>query len=71
MPPWLTTFLPLLRCPTTQQPLRPASQAELERVGLPRDHAALANASGTQVYPIIDNMPHLLPTSAMECRPEL
>ena len=63
--PWLADFLPLLRCPNTHEPLRPATESEVARAGLPVGHPALANASGTLVYPVIDNMPHLLPTSAL------
>ena len=63
---WLDDFLPLMRCPNTHESLRLATVADLTAVGLPESSAALANASGTQVYPVIDNMPHLLPTSALK-----
>jgi uncharacterized protein YbaR (Trm112 family) len=64
---WLDEFLPLMRCPNSKEALRPATTAECTAVGLASDAQALANQSGTLVYPIIDNMPHLLPTSALNC----
>lgn len=60
---WLNTFMDRLRCPNTQEPLRLATDEEcrLRSVAVP----ALANQSGTHVYPVAEGIPHLLPTSAI------
>ena len=53
---WLEQFLPMLRCPASQQPLRWATPEE--RGAAP---AALASEDGRHVYSISDGIPILLP----------
>jgi uncharacterized protein YbaR (Trm112 family) len=61
---WLGDFLEKLQCPVTGEALRHASDTEKLRAGIAASETALANASGTHVYPVIDGMPHLLPEHA-------
>lgn len=62
---WLDTFLPKLCCPQTRQPLRLATEDERQRAGLTGSATALANEDGTWVYPVVEDIPHLLPGSAI------
>lgn len=62
---WLGDFLEKLQCPVTGQSLRYATDVEKLRAGVVNDAPALANDSGTHVYPVIDGMPHLLPEHAI------
>ncbi len=63
--PWLHDFLDKLRCPNTREPLRLATIEERQRFGFDAGAPALINQSGTHLYPVIDGIPHLLPTSAL------
>ncbi len=58
---WLESFLPILRCPATQQPLRWATEEEKNRHSILPSEKALASESGDHVYPISDGIPILLP----------
>ncbi len=60
--PTLAEILPILCCPTTRQPLRIATSAELVQLGLP---CALVRADGLTAYPVADGIPVLLPESAI------
>ena len=62
---WLDTFLPKLCCPHTREPLRLATEEERRRAGLVDAPAALINQSATHLYPIVEDIPHLLPGSAL------
>lgn len=55
---WIDDFLPLLRCPDTQQPLRRATAEECAAQGL---QAALARADGSGFFVIDAGIPILLP----------
>lgn len=68
---WLDTFLPRLCCPHTRQPLRLATDGERRRAGIADGQSALINESGTHVYPIVEDIPHLLPGSAVELKAQL
>ena len=63
--PWLHDFLDKLRCPNTRESLRLATADEKARLGAAAGAPALINQSGTHLYPVIDGIPHLLPTSAL------
>lgn len=63
---WLQIFLPKLRCPHSHEPLREATVAEKLQAGLPADKVALASEYGAYVYPVVDGIPHLLPTAGIE-----
>ncbi len=63
---WLQIFLPMLRCPHSHEALREASIAEKLQAGLPADKDALASQHGAYVYPVVDGIPHLLPTSGIK-----
>jgi uncharacterized protein YbaR (Trm112 family) len=54
-------LIPLLRCPTTRQPLRLASQDEKRARNLPLDQAALITEDGARVYRTEMDFPILLP----------
>lgn len=58
---WINEVLPLLRCPDSHQPLRWADADDLVRHGLPGDVRALTNSDGTQLFPIDQGIPILLP----------
>ena len=58
---WLEGFLHVLRCPDTEQPLRLAEAADLERHGLPEATDALVTADGSRWFPIEGGIPVLLP----------
>jgi uncharacterized protein YbaR (Trm112 family) len=58
---WIDTFLPLLRCPDTQQPLRWAGEADLQRHGKPPTEKGLVSDDGSRFFPIDDGIPLLLP----------
>ena len=53
-------LLPLLRCPATHQPLRPATAAEKQVHGLPPGSEALASEDGTRVYGVAEGLLFLL-----------
>ncbi len=55
---WLDDFLPLMRCPETQQPLRQATLEECERHGV---SVALATQDGCKIFVIDAGIPILLP----------
>lgn len=55
---WLDEFLPLMRCPDTQQPLRRATREECEKHGLSE---ALVTKDGSHVFAIDQGIPILLP----------
>ncbi len=75
-------LLPLLRCPLSGQPLVIADQGVLDRLEALRAAGALRYRSGeavsrtleagliredgTQFFPIVDNLPLLLPDEAIE-----
>lgn len=67
---WLDTFLPRLCCPHTRQALRLATDEERLRVGLDDSQQALINADGTHLYPVVEDIPHLLPGAAMIVQPQ-
>lgn len=56
--PWLEDFLPLLRCPDTQQPLRRATAEECAKHQVTE---ALATADGSRFFVIDAGIPILLP----------
>jgi uncharacterized protein YbaR (Trm112 family) len=58
---WLEDFLPLMRCPDTQQPIRRATAEECAKHGV---EAALITEDGTRVFVIDAGIPILLPSSA-------
>jgi uncharacterized protein YbaR (Trm112 family) len=58
---WLDSFLPLLRCPVSKQPLRLASAEEKRAASLRESEPALASEDGVHVYPVSDGIPILLP----------
>lgn len=58
-----TNLLSILCCPVTRQALRPATPAELARLGL---DAALVREDAQAAYPIRDGIPLLV---AEELRP--
>lgn len=66
---WLDTFLPKLCCPHTKEGLRVATADERQRAGLAHVPVALINESASYVYPVIENIPHLLPGSAVLLSP--
>ena len=53
-------LLPLLRCPTTKQPLRPATEDEKRERGIALDEAALVSEDGSQIYRALMDLPVLL-----------
>lgn len=55
---WLEDFLPLMRCPDTQQPLRRATAEECAKQGVQN---ALATQDGSRLFVIDDGIPILLP----------
>lgn len=61
-------LIPLLRCPATLQPLRPAPAELLARLPLRLD-AALVREDGAVIYPIRDGIPMLLPEEALAVPP--
>ncbi|MEO8351786.1 MAG: hypothetical protein ABI680_08640 [Chthoniobacteraceae bacterium] len=77
-----TDLLSLLRCPISGQPLATADQTLLDRLEASRIAGALKNRSGESVthplvdgliredkrlfYPIVDDLPVLLPEEAIE-----
>lgn len=63
--PWLDVFLDKLQCPVTGEPLRHATDVEKLSASLAKELPALANLSGTHVYPILNGMPRLLPENAI------
>ncbi len=63
---WLNTFLDRLRCPHTHEPLRLATEAECQKAELLPGQTALINQSGTHLYPIVEDIPHLLPSAAVQ-----
>jgi uncharacterized protein YbaR (Trm112 family) len=62
---WLDSFLPRLRCPATQQPLRLATVRERQTAMLDTDAPALACSDGTHIYPIVSGIPMLLASAAI------
>ena len=58
---WIDRFLPLLRCPDTQQPLRWATPAELTAAGKTAEEKSLVTEDGSRFYPIDAGIPVLLP----------
>ncbi len=54
---WLDEFLPLMRCPDTQQPLRRATPEECEKWGV---SAVLTTEDGSQQFAIDEGIPILL-----------
>lgn len=52
--------LPLLRCPTTKQPLRPATEGEKRARGVPPEEMALVSMDGSQIYRAVMDLPVLL-----------
>lgn len=65
MPFLESRFVGLLRCPTSQSPLREASMEELAALGLATDRcggwdAGLLRADGGGVYPVRKGIPVLL-----------
>ncbi|MBL9117228.1 MAG: hypothetical protein JNJ83_19635 [Verrucomicrobiaceae bacterium] len=66
---WIDDFLPTMQCPHTREALRHASDLEKERAGIGKDQTALANQSGTHVYPVIDRILRLLPDDAVVITP--
>lgn len=57
---WLEDFLPLMRCPDTQQPIRRATAEECAKHGF---EAALITEDGSRVFVIDAGIPILLPSS--------
>ena len=66
---WLDTFLPKLCCPNTREGLRLATDDERQRAGLAHLPMALINESASHVYPVVEDIPHLLPGSAVVMSP--
>lgn len=80
MPPWL---LELIRCPITLEPLEVAPDVTLDRmrgrfdagllvnrIGVTVTDAfqsGLVNASGTWFYPVVEEIPVLVPDEAIPC----
>lgn len=77
-------FLAMLACPSTRQPLRPATAAELAALNAAARSgglcnrggavvaplaAALATADGAWFYPVEDGIPRLLVTAAIPGAP--
>jgi uncharacterized protein YbaR (Trm112 family) len=57
------SILPLLRCPATKQPLRPATAEEKLAHGVPPNEEAFATADGTRIYRTLNALPVLLSTT--------
>ena len=66
---WIDEFLPKMRCPNTHEALRHASDLEKDRAGIGKNQTALANQSGTHVYPVIERILRLLPDDARVISP--
>ena len=62
---WITPFLAKLRCPCTHEALHVASEDEMRLHGLGTGALALINDRRTHLYPVVEGIPHLLPTSAI------
>jgi uncharacterized protein YbaR (Trm112 family) len=65
---WIDTFLAKMRCPHTQESLRHASDMEKQQAGIGAENVALANQSGSHVYPLVDDILRLLPDDAIVIR---
>ncbi len=55
-------FLDMLQCPCTGQPLRPATNEELQLAHCAADSALV---SGNLLYPVVDGIPQLRPQDAL------
>ena len=53
-------LLPLLRCPTTKQALRLATESEKRERNLPPEEAVLVSEDGSQIYRALMDLPVLL-----------
>jgi uncharacterized protein YbaR (Trm112 family) len=58
---WLKTFLPLLQCPASGLPLRPATDAEKQARQISPHTEALVSSDGVHWYPVEQGIPVLLP----------
>jgi uncharacterized protein YbaR (Trm112 family) len=58
-------LIPLLRCPTTKQPLRHATEEEKRERGIPADEPVLITSDGFHLYRAECGMPILLPAQGM------
>jgi uncharacterized protein YbaR (Trm112 family) len=53
-------LIPLLRCPTTKQPLRWATDAEKQTRAIPLEEQALITVDGARLYRTLMDLPILL-----------
>lgn len=68
---WLESFLPLLRCPVSGQPLHLASGDELAARGLAGDQPVLLSQDGSRSYPVDHGIPVLLPPPGDNIEPAI